>query len=111
MGSYKAYLDAIGVPGTSTDAEHAGQIEILSHFFGDAPGSGSALGGSSGVGKVRFNQMNFSKKVDAASAIFFTKCSYGGQIAKARLLVKKTVGDSVESFAYLMYDIRVSAIS
>ncbi|MEP7075659.1 MAG: type VI secretion system tube protein Hcp [Acidobacteriota bacterium] len=109
MGS-NACLDVDGITGTSTDSGHAGQIDLLSYSFGSVQTGSFQYGGGSSTGEVKYNDMNFSKSVDASSTAFFAKCADGSKISKAKLFVQRAGADKSEKLTYTMYDIYITSV-
>jgi type VI secretion system secreted protein Hcp len=98
-----------GVKGESGDHKHAGEIEIDSFSWG-CTNSGSHSGGSGGgAGKVSFQDVHFTTKVNLSSPVLMLRCCTGEHIKKAVLTVRKQGKDQQEYYKITLEDILVSS--
>jgi len=109
--AFDAFLKLDGIPGESFDANHKGEIEILSFSWGVTNTAGSASGGGGGTGKASFQDIHFSHKVDKASPLLFLKCATGQHIPTAALTVRKAGPVPLEYLKIKMTDVLVSSYS
>ncbi|WP_051366662.1 Hcp family type VI secretion system effector [Hamadaea tsunoensis] len=82
------FLKIDGIPGSSADARHKGEIEILSYSFGVA-NSGSSTGGGGGAGKAVFQDLHVTKHVDVASPKLFLATANGTHLDHVVLTVER----------------------
>ena len=107
--AYSAYLKLDGIEGDVKSAGHVREINVLSYSFG-APQSGSfQYGGGGATGKVIYNDLGISKKVDCATQKLFTACANGEKIATGKLSIEKPSGGPFVS--YDLTDLIVSHVS
>ena len=108
--AYSAYLKLDGIEGDVKTAGHVREISVLGYSFGTdrGPSIGHA-GGGGGTGKVIFNDLGISKKLDCATQKLFTACATGEKIATGKLSVEKPAGGPIVS--YDLTDIIVSHVS
>ena len=96
-----------GIEGESTDDRHKGAIEVESWSWGASNPSSVGSGGL-GSGKVSVQDLNFTRKVDAASPTLFLRCASGQHIKSAKLFVRKSGGGD-EYLTYTFTDCLVSS--
>jgi type VI protein secretion system component Hcp len=82
-----------GIEGESQ--QEAGAIDVLSFSWGiQAPST--PVGGGGGVGKVTFQDLTFTKKVDKASAALMRSCATGQHLPELTLVARKAGGKQQE---------------
>jgi type VI secretion system secreted protein Hcp len=86
------FLKIKGIPGESTNANHKGEIEILSFSWGVSQ-TGHAGGGGGGAGKVSMQDFHFVHRVDKASPLLLKAVCQGAHIPEAVV----SVADKSES--------------
>lgn len=94
MAKAGAFLKLEGIDGESTDDKHIKWMEIESTSFGlnqSFTGSHSARGGLTAA-QASFQDVQFSKAIDLASAKLLLACASGQHIAKATLDFVKATG-------------------
>lgn len=102
-------LELDGVKGESQDKKHAGTIEIESFSWG-ATNSGAHAGGTGGgAGKVSFQDIHFTTRVNKASPLLAMRCASGEHIKKATLFVRKQGKDQQDYYKVTMEDLIVSS--
>ena len=88
------FLKIKDIEGESLDDKHKNEIDILSWSWG-ASNSGSAhMGAGSGAGRANFQDISFTKYVDAASTKLVAAVAKGVHIGDSLLTVRKAGGDS-----------------
>jgi type VI secretion system secreted protein Hcp len=85
-------LEIDGIKGEAQDAKHKETIEIESFSFGASHPGSFAQGTGGSTGKVSFQDIHFTTKVNKASPILMTSCATGKHISKATLYVRKATG-------------------
>ena len=93
------FLKLDGVKGESMDAAHAGEIDIESFSWGETNATtiGSATGGA-GAGKVKFDSLVFTARVNIASPQLALMCASGQHIPIAVLTARKAGGKQEEYY-------------
>lgn len=93
------FLKLDGVKGDSTDATHAGEIDIESFSWGESQTTsiGSATSGA-GAGKVKFDELTFTSRVHSGSQQLALMCASGAHAATAVLTVRKAGGKQEEYY-------------
>lgn len=105
------FLKIDGIKGESTDAKHKDELEIESFSWG-AVNSGSfsdAPGAGGGTGKVSFQDVHFTKKVDKSSPDLAYHCASGKHIKIAELTVRKAGEDQQDYYKVKLTDVLVSS--
>ena len=99
MAAADFFLKLDGVKGESTDATHAGEIDIESFSWGETNTTsiGSATSGA-GSGKVKFDSLVFTSRVSSASPQLALMCASGQHSATAVLTVRKAGGNQEEYY-------------
>lgn len=87
--AFDAFLKLDGVEGESTDAQHKGEIEVLSFSFGISQAGLGQSGGGGGAGKVELHSFSFVHKVDKSSPVLFKKACSGEHILNGMLQVRE----------------------
>ena len=102
-------LELDGIKGESKDTKHKDTIEIQSFSWG-ATNSGSAgTGGGAGIGKVSFQDIHFTSRVNKASALLALHCATGKHITKAQLFVRKQGEGQQDFYVIALEDLLVSS--
>ncbi len=98
-----------GIKGESTDAKHKDEIEIESFSWGATqPGTfSSGVGG--GAGKVSFQDLHFTTRVNVASPNLMIACASGQHIKVATLTVRKAGKEQQEYYLIKISDSLVSS--
>jgi type VI secretion system secreted protein Hcp len=103
------FLKIEGIDGESADSKHKGEIDILSWSFGASNSGSMAFGGGGGTGKVAFQDLSFSKRVDKSSPKLLEHCANGKHIKKAVLVARKQGGDQMDYMVITVTDLLVSS--
>ncbi len=105
------FLKIEGIPGESTDAAHAGWIEILSYGFSLER---SATYGAAGTERSSLSDFSVLKMVDKASPLIFKHCCGGEQVSTATLEIRRSYGLSATPVPYMeitLSDVIISSVS
>jgi type VI secretion system secreted protein Hcp len=106
------YIEIDGIKGESTDANHKGQIEVLSWSWGVSQTGTMARGGGGGAGKANVQDFQFVHRYDKASPNLFVHCATGKHIPKATIVQRKAAGDkSLDFLTWKLSDIIISSVS
>src|SRR5438552_4737693 len=84
-----AFLKIDGIPGDSLDAQHKGEIELLSFSWGESNAATVAHGSGGGAGKAVLQDFHFTTKTSQASPRLMLACSNAMPIKEATLTVRK----------------------
>jgi type VI secretion system secreted protein Hcp len=98
-----------GIKGESSDSKHKDEIEIESFSWGATQqGSFSASGGG-GAGKVSFQDIHFTTRVNKSSPLLLKACATGQHIKKAVLTVRKAGEEQQEYYKITFEDLLISS--
>jgi len=110
--AFDGYLQVEGIPGESTDAVHAGWIEIISfrHEVSQPAGSAtSRVGGRTGA-RVDIQDWVINKVIDKSTPILNLYCCNGRHIPKITVELCEAGGDKHMYYRIIMTDVIVSAV-
>jgi type VI secretion system secreted protein Hcp len=99
------------IKGDSIDAAHTGAIDVLSWSWGMQQPGTSHSGTGGGSGKVRVEDLSFTKHTDLATPNLEKLCCSGKHFQKATLIVRKAGGTALEYIKLELSDGLVSSIS
>jgi type VI secretion system secreted protein Hcp len=109
MATTDFLLEIEGIKGESADHKHAGTIEVESFSWGESNQGSMAAGGGGGAGKVVFQDLHLTSRVNKASPLLAKACASGQHIKKAILFVRKSGGDQQDYYKLTLEDILVSS--
>ena len=104
------FIKIEGIKGESKDSKHKGEIDVLSYSWGATQSGTMAYGGGGGAGKVSFQDISFTHRVDKSSPILVLHCANGKHIKEATLTNRKAGKDQQEYLVFKMSDILVTAV-
>ena len=102
-------LELDGIKGESSDDKHKGTIEVESFSWGATQQGSFSAGGGGGAGKVSFQDLHLTTRVNKSSPILMLSCATGQHIKKAILFVRKAGGDQQDYYTVTMTDLLVSS--
>jgi type VI secretion system secreted protein Hcp len=104
------FLKIEGVPGESVDADHRGEIEVLSWSFGVSNPVSVGAGGQT-AGKATFQDFQIMKSLDKSTPLLMKACAKGTHIPQAILFVRKATatGTPVTYYKVTMEECMVSS--
>lgn len=103
-----AFLKLDTIPGEATDKAHKDEIVIDSFSFGSSSSS-SLTAGAASAGKVQFDALTFSHRVDRASAALLLAVARGQMLKTAVLTARK--GTSTHEFLKVtLTDVLVTSV-
>ena len=95
-----------GIKGESLDAKHKDEIEIESFSWGATQ---PAVASGGGAGKVSFQDIHFTTRVNVASPNLMVACASGQHIKEATLTVRKAGREQLEYYILKLSDNLVSS--
>ena len=102
------FLKIDGIEGESTDAKHAGWLDVDSWSWGENQPLQPATGSGAGAGKVHFQDFQFTSRVSKASPKLFLACASGQHIKEARLVGRKAGKEQQEFLTWTFSDVLVA---
>ena len=108
MAAVDYFLKIDGIEGDSTDAKHAGWIDVDSWSWGETQPVQPAGGSGGGAGKVHFQDFVFTSRVSKASPKLFLACASGQHLKEARLVGRKAGKDQQEFLTWTFSDVLVA---
>ena len=103
------FLKLDGIKGESQDSKHKEEIDVMSYSFGASQSGTMSYGGGGGAGKVQFQDLSFTHRVDKSSPILFLHCANGAHIKEATLTNRKAGKEQQEYLVVKLYDVLVSS--
>ena len=107
MADYFLKLD--GIEGESTNAKHAGWLDVDSWSWGENQPVQPATGSGASVGKVHFQDFRFTTRVSKASPKLFLACASGQHLKQAQLVGVKAGKTKQEFLTWTFSDVLVTA--
>lgn len=104
--NYFLFID--GAPGDSMDKVHKAWIDILAFKIGATQGGTVAFGGG-GAGKVSFQDLSISKRIDRSSVVLNRACTTGQHIKQVVLSCALKGGMQQEFYRITLSDVLVTA--
>jgi type VI secretion system secreted protein Hcp len=108
------FLKLDGIKGESKDADHKGEIEILSFSWGATNTGSGSIGGGAGAGKVNISDLSMTKPADSESSpLLFLHTANGKHIKSGVLTLRKTSsdGEPLEYLKITLTDVLVSSVN
>ena len=99
------------IKGESLDAEHKGQIELLSWSWGVATSGPRSTGGGGGARKPSFHDLSFTHKIDKASPLLLRGCATGQHLKEATIARRKSGKGQQEFLVIKMNDVIVTSVA
>ena len=104
------FLKLDGIKGESQDDKHKDTIDVLAWSWGLSNATTLGSGGGGGSGKVNFQDISITKKVDKSSNALMLNCATGQHIKQADLVVRKAGGKQLEYIKIKLEDVLVSSV-
>ena len=98
------------ITGESTDADHKGEIEVLSWSWGMSHAGSIAAGGGGGAGKTTFTDLSFTHTIDRASPLLMKACATGQHIKDATLVARKAGRGQREYLVIKLSDVIITGV-
>ena len=104
------FLKIDGIPGESTDKNHAGELEIQSWSWGATNQGSMGTGGGGGSGKADFTDITITKFADKATPKLLKAVAEGQHIKSMLLTCRKASGGGgqVEYLKVTLDDVMIS---
>src|ERR1044072_1737347 len=103
------FLQLAGIPGESQDAKHKDWIDVLSWSWGETHPGTPHTGSGGGSGKVTFNDLAFTQRVNKASPALLVACAGGTHIKQAKLGGRRAGKGQQEFLTWTFSDVLVSS--
>jgi type VI secretion system secreted protein Hcp len=104
------FLKLGDVKGESKDAEHKGEIDVLSWSWGISNSADVRSGGGAGAGKANFSDLSFMHSLDKASPVLMKACTMGDHFAEGTLVARKTGKGQQEYLIVKMKEVFVTSV-
>lgn len=110
--AFDCFLNIDGIPGESTDDEHAGWIELLSYSHGLSQTASGAASSGGGRSAERCDHQDFSvvKTLDKASPKLALSCCNGTHIKEVKMELCRAARDKQKYMEYVLSDVIVSSV-
>jgi len=103
------FLKVQGVTGEAGDADHKGEIEVVSWSWG-MQGSASSIAGEDGTGRSTISELEIVKQVDQASPALMMYLRSNKIVGTAKLTVRKAGQTPVEYFSIELKKVRITSL-
>ncbi|WP_027014753.1 Hcp family type VI secretion system effector [Comamonas composti] len=104
------FLKLTGISGEAQDANHQGEIEVISWAWEISQESSMHTGSGGGAGKATVSDLFFDHYLDRASPNLLKYCLTGKHIETATLIVRKAGGSPLEYLKITMGDVIVTGV-
>jgi type VI secretion system secreted protein Hcp len=111
MADVRYFLRLGDIPGDSTDARHAREIELLSFAWGLHSAGGARFGGGAGAGKVEVDGVTCVARTGSASPLIFLACARGEHIPEAVITGQRVGAEPFDALTITMADAVVISYS
>lgn len=91
--------------------EGSGDIDVLAWSWGMSQSGTTHMGGGGGAGKASFQDLSFTKYIDAASNAIMIALAKGTHIPKVTLLVRKAGAGQARYIEIDMSEVMVTSVS
>ena len=108
MADTRYFLRLGDIPGDSTDARHAREIEVLSFAWGVHAAGGASLGGGGGAGKVVVDGVSWVARTGPASPAIFLACAQGEHLRDAVLSGQRVGEQPFDALTITLTDVLVT---
>lgn len=102
------FLMLQGVTGEAGDADHKGEIEVVSWSWGMQASASAAAG--SAAGRASIGELQVVKRVDLSSPTLMNFLRQHKVVSKAQLTVRKAGTKPLEYFRVDLTDVRISSL-
>jgi type VI secretion system secreted protein Hcp len=103
------FLKVAGVTGEAGDADHKGEIEVVSWSWG-MQASQSTIAGDAGTGRSTMSELEIVKRADRASPTLMLYLRNNKLIGQAKLTVRKAGTTPLEYFTIELKKVRVTSL-
>jgi len=105
--AFDVFLKLDGVPGESTDARHANEIDVLSCSFKIDQAGINWAGGAASAAKANISPISLVKRYDSASPLLFIHSLLGSKLGKASIVFRKAGERPLEQVIITLTDVVV----
>jgi type VI secretion system secreted protein Hcp len=105
----RVFLKIEGIKGESTDAKHAGEIDVEAFSWGVTQSGSASGGGGSGAGKASFSDFSFVTRSTTASPQLMLACATGKHLKEAVLTARRSGASPVEFLKITFTDLLISS--
>jgi type VI secretion system secreted protein Hcp len=102
------FLKVQGVTGEASDADHKGEIEVVSWSWGMQASTNVATGQA--AGKSTLSELHVVKRVDLASPTLMTYLRNNKVVGEVKLTVRKAGTTPLEYFKIELANVRVTSV-
>jgi type VI secretion system secreted protein Hcp len=103
------FMKVDGASGESADSNHADFSDVISLNWG-ATQAASISGGGGGSGKVSFNDLTVTAKMDKATPALTKLCASGKHVPTVKISICKAGGTQVEYSTIVLKDVIVTSV-
>ena len=107
----ECFLKLEGVKGESTDAKHAGEIDVLAWSWGVTQPGGSSVAGGASASRPNVGDIKLSKALDSASTALAMSGVLGKPFRSAVLSCRKSGRSQAEFVTITLGEVYVSAFA
>ena len=104
------FVKIADIPGESADAQHRGEIEVLSYAWGMAHPTSAASGGAA-TGKVTFHDLSFTHHIDKASPKLMEACARNRRLPEVTISHRRAAGQQLDFLTLKLTNAVVTSIS
>ena len=105
----QAFLKIDGIKGESTDAKHAGEIDVEAFSWGVSNIGAAPVGGGAGAGKASFSDFSFVTRATTASPQLIMACASGKHLKEAVFSARRPGAAAVEFLKITFTDVLISS--
>lgn len=109
--SQDIFIKFDGIEGESQDAQHKGEIEVLSWGWGCSQHSNMHQGSGGGAGKATVDDFSFEHYIDRASPNLLSYCLSGKHIKNVKFIIRKAGGDPLEYLTISFSDVIITRLT
>ncbi len=110
---FDAFIHIDGIEGESSDARHAGWIEVKNFNLsvGQRVSNTASSAGGAGAERADFTEFNFAKLLDLATPQLALACASGTHIDKIKVEICRAGGEKLKFMEYRFTNCLISALS
>ena len=105
----RAFLKIDGIKGESTDAKHAGEIDVEAFSWGLSHSGSGGVGGGGEAGKVSLSDFSFVTRSTTASPQLVLACASGKHLKEAVFTARRAGAAAVEFLKITFTDVLISS--
>src|SRR6267378_4032700 len=105
------FLKLDDIKGEARDATHKDEIQVVNWSWGMNQSGSMHTGTGGGSGKVKVNDLTFTKHVDKSSPNLIMACCTGRHFKESTLTIRKAGDKPLEYLKIKMKDVLVSFVS